>query len=69
MESARGALLPIAASFRLRALKPDAVAGACRGRLVKVQAEVVGWSFLPGEDDLSGLYHDEKTIPKWVCRG
>jgi hypothetical protein len=55
LESARGAHLPIAASFRLRALKPVAVAGACRGRSPKVPAEDGGWSFLPGEDDLSGL--------------
>src|SRR5947209_3817988 len=60
MEGARGALLPITASFCLRALKPVAIAEACLWRLQKVQAEVVGWSFLPGEDDPFGLHHDEK---------
>jgi hypothetical protein len=31
---------------------------------MKVQAEVVGWSLLPIESGLSGLHHNEKTIPK-----
>jgi hypothetical protein len=32
-------------------------------------AEEVGWSLFPREDDLLDLHHDEKTGPKWVCRG
>ena len=44
-------------------------ARCCCRSMPKVQAEDVGWSFLPGEDDVSGLYHDEKMTPKWVWRG
>jgi hypothetical protein len=42
MDGLRGALLPIAASFRLRAKKPDAGAESCHGMLGEVQAEEVG---------------------------
>ena len=70
MDGARGALLPLAAGFRLRAT--EARCGwQCHvaGRSVKVPAEEVGWSLTPGRGGLSGLSTDEKTSPKGVCRG
>jgi IS1 family transposase len=37
--------------------------------LEKVPVEALRWSLASGRGGLSGLSTDEKTSPKWVCRG
>ena len=37
--------------------------------VVQGSAEEVGWSLFPREAGLFDRHHDEKTGPKWVCRG
>ena len=48
MDSARGALLPIATGLRLRPRKPGAVQRHVVAWLVKVPAEEVGWDLTSG---------------------
>ena len=55
MDGARGALLPLAADFRLRGTKPDGELCHVAERWVKVPAEELGWSLTPGREGLSGL--------------
>jgi hypothetical protein len=51
-----------------QALKPDVVAVSYRRRSMKVRAEVVGWSLLPGYGGLPGLHHDEKGSRRGLQR-
>jgi IS1 family transposase len=61
MDGARGAFLPIATGFRLRASESrGGLQCHVTGRLVHVPAEVVGWGLTPGREGLSGLPNDEK---------
>ena len=59
MVVARGALIPIATGFRLKAHKPDGRRYHVAGRVMNVPAEALGWHLTLGREGLSGLSNDE----------
>jgi hypothetical protein len=70
MDGRRGALVPLAAGFRLRGSQAR---GGCRyhvaGRWVKVPTEALGWRLTLEREGLSGLPHRQKPARSGFAEG
>jgi hypothetical protein len=69
MDRQRGALLPLAAGFRLRATQAHLGGVSCRKEVGEVLAEALGWGLTPGREGLSGLPHAKKPARSGLVEG
>ncbi len=62
MDGARGPLLPLTASTRLRGIQARWGGVSCHEYVGKVPAEALGWSLASGGGGLSGPLTDEYPV-------